>query len=176
MESETPLTHKERNELKRQEKIALKEATVQRRNMSKTIRLIAWSALGVAIVGGLGWWIASQPKTPESDIISRKGIHVHPQLSIYVKGEKQEFPANIGLGAVHQPIHTHADATKGILHLEMQGLVRKQDTVLGQFFRIWGKDFNSFGTNVTMTVNGKENIDLANYLMQDKDVIELHYE
>ncbi len=170
------LTKKERKELKRQEKLEAKEAQIQKRRTGKTMRWIAWSAFGVAIVGGLVWLVASQPKTPEGDIISRNGFHWHPELAIYVKGEKQEFPANIGIGAVHQPIHTHEDAKDGVVHLEFQGLVRKQDITLGQFFKSWGKDIQSFGTNIKMTVNGAESTEYENYLMQDKDKIELRYE
>lgn len=170
------LTKRERKELKRQEKLEAKEAQIQKRRAGKTMRWIVWGALGIAVVGGLVWLVASQPKTPESEIVSRNGFHWHPELSIYVKGEKQEFPANIGIGAVHQPIHTHDDAKDGIVHLEFQGLVRKNDIVLGQFFKGWGKDIRSFGTNMTMTVNGKENTEYENYIMQDKDKIELRYE
>jgi len=111
-----------------------------------------------------------------SDIISRNGIHWHPELSIYVKGEKQEIPANIGIGFIHQPIHTHDDSEKGILHMEFEGLVRKQETTFGQFLKNWGKDINSFGDIIKMTVNGVENNEHENYLMQDKDKIELFYE
>ena len=111
-----------------------------------------------------------------SDIISRNGIHWHPELSIYVKGEKQEIPANIGIGSIHQPIHTHDDSEKGILHMEFEGLVRKQETTFGQFLKNWGKDINSFGDIIKMTVNGVENNEHENYLMQDKDKIELFYE
>lgn len=179
MENNQPieqLTKKERKELKRQEKMGEKEAAIQSRRTKKIIQRIGWSAFGVAVIAGLVWLVASQPKTPEGDIISRNGFHWHPELAIYVKGEKQEFPANIGIGAVHQPIHTHDDAAQGIVHLEFQGLVRKQDITLGQFFKGWGKDIRSFGTNVKMTVNGKENIEYENYQMQDKDKIELRYE
>ena len=116
------------------------------------------------------------PIIPESDIISKAGFHWHPKLAIYVKGEKQEIPTNIGIGAVHQQIHTHEDATEGVIHLEFQGLVRKQDIVLSQFFKNWGKDINSFGANIKMTVNGKENTEFENYIMQDKDKIELRYD
>ena len=113
---------------------------------------------------------------PELDIVSRQAFHWHSELAIYVKGEKQDIPANIGIGAVHQPVHTHNDSDKGIIHLEFQGLARKQDVALGQFFKNWGKDMWSFGTNVKMTVNGKENTEYENYAMQDKDKIELRYE
>lgn len=176
MEPQIPLTKKERKELKRQEKMEAKEATIQTRHTKKIVRWITWSTFGVAIIAGLVWFVASQPKTPESEIVSRNGFHWHPELSIYVKGEKQEFPANIGIGAVHQPIHTHEDAKDGIVHLEFQGMVRKQDITLGQFFKSWGKDIRSFGTTTKMTVNGKENTELENYQMQDKDKIELRYE
>lgn len=177
MDPQIPLTKKERKELKRQEKMEAKEAVIQTRHTKKTIHRIAWITFGVAVTAGLVWIVASQPKTPEGDIISRNGFHWHPELAIYVKGEKQEIPANIGIGSVHQPIHTHTDDNKqGVIHLEFQGLARKQDVELGQFFKNWGKDMQSFGTNMRMTVNGQENTELENYQMQDKDKIELRYE
>ncbi len=136
-----------------------------------------WLIIGIVvlIIGLLVWSKFLQNNDPE--IISRSGLHWHPELVVYVKGEKQEIPANLGLGAVHKPIHTHTeDAAQGVIHLEFQGLVQKDDTKLGQFFTIWGKDIGVFGTNMKMTVNGKENTEYENYLMQDKDKIELHYE
>lgn len=127
------------------------------------------------LVGGV-WWSNSLQKS-DPNIISRNGIHWHPELVIYVKGVKQEIPANIGLMGGHQPTHTHTeDASAGVIHLEFEKLVRKQDTVLGQFFKVWGKDIRSFGTTMKMTVNGQENTEYENYLMRDKDKIELHYE
>ena len=177
MDPQIPLTKKERKELKRQEKMEAKEAVIQTRHTKKTIQRIAWITFGVAVTAGLVWIVASQPKTPEGDIISRNGFHWHPELAIYVKGEKQEIPANIGIGSVHQPIHTHTDDNKqGVIHLEFQGLARKQDVQLGQFFKNWGKDIRSFGENMKMTVNGEESIKYENYVMQDKDKIELRYE
>lgn len=129
----------------------------------------------ILFFGGMIWWSKSlQENNP--DILSRNGFHWHPEVTIYVKGEKQEIPANIGIGAVHQPIHTHDDSNQGIVHMEFQGLVRKENATLGQFLKGWGKDINSFGANVKMTVNGEENTELENYIMQDKDKIELRYE
>jgi hypothetical protein len=176
MDPQIPLNKKERKELKRQEKLQSKEAVSRQRQTKKLIKWFGWSAFGVAIIGGLVWLIASQPKTPESDIVSRSAFHWHPELAIYVKGEKQEIPANIGIGAVHQPIHTHDDSNQGIVHMEFQGLARKQDTTLGQFFKNWGKDITSFGANMKMTINGEENAEYENYVMRDKDKIELRYE
>lgn len=134
-------------------------------------------------IGSLVWYATSRPPVPDNGIISRRGIHWHPELAITIKGQKQEIPANLGLGAIHQPIHTH-DST-GVLHLEIQGLVRRDDTKLGRFFKIWGKEFNSnciFNScngvegKMTMKVNGNEDAEFENYEMKDKDKIEILYE
>ena len=176
MDPQIPLTKKERKELKRQEKLETKDAAIQNRQTKRITRWIGWSTLGVAVIVALVWLVASAPKTPESDIVSRGAFHWHPEVAIYVKGEKQEIPADIGIGAVHQPIHTHTDDNKqGVIHLEFQGLARKQDVSLGQFFKNWGKDMRSFGMDMRMTVNGEENTEYENYVMRDKDKIELRF-
>lgn len=135
------------------------------------------------LVGGiflLSWQQSKEASIPEGDIISRKGIHWHPQLSIYIKGKQQEIPKDFGLGARHLPIHTHDSS--GTLHLEMGGVVTRDEIKLGNFFQLWGKKFNSecvvdeCGGKVKMSVNGKENKELENYLMKDKDNIEIKYE
>lgn len=81
---------------------------------------------------------------------------------------------NIGIDAIHQPMHTHDSS--GVIHLEFQGLVRQDDVKLGRLFEIWGKDFMEFGSSVSMTVNGEESTELQNYRMKDGDKIELKYE
>ena len=110
----------------------------------------------------------------DPNVVATNGLHWHPQLAIYVKGEKIEIPQNIGIGAVHQPMHTHDDLP--LIHLEFPALVRTQDITLGRFFEIWGKDMRSFGPNVKMTVNGKENTEYEDYIMRDGDKIELRYD
>src|SRR3989344_2738286 len=115
------------------------------------------------IVGAIGGSSTQQGEI--SDIISRNGIHWHPELSIYVKGEKQEIPSGIGLVGAHQPMHTHEDLP--IIHLEFQGVVRAQDTTLKKFFQVWGKDIQSFGTAVAMTINGEANATLGDYMFRD---------
>lgn len=140
----------------------------------------------VAVI--LIFWISADTITTKSelkndDVIAQKGIHWHPKLDIYLKGWLQTIPANVGIGAVHKPIHTHD--TDNIIHLEFSGLVRIKDTVLGEFFKIWGKQFNAncifdncngpSGT-VKMFVNGKPNSDFEKYPMKDGDTIEIRYE
>jgi|SRR3989344_6120787 len=134
--------------------------------------LIIIGAAILLLLGGAWWSKSLQSKDP--NLISAKGIHWHPELVIYVKGEKIEIPQNIGLGAVHQPVHTHEDLP--LIHLEFPGMVKKGDITLGQFFKNWGKDIRSFGMNMKMTVNGQENTEYENYEMKDGDKIELRYE
>lgn len=143
-------------------------------------------AIMVILVGGvflLSRQQSQEAKVPQDQIVSRKGIHWHPRLTILIKGEKQEITKDIGIGAIHQPIHTHDSS--GILHMEMQGLVTIDDTKLDNFFKTWGKQFNSncifdkcngSEGKVLMIVNGQENKEFDNYLMKDGDQIEIRYE
>lgn len=128
--------------------------------------------LAVLIVGLFG--LSKYLQSSDSNIVSRSAFHWHPELTIYVKDEKQEIPQGIGLAGGHKPIHTHDDLP--VIHMEFSGAARTDEVTLGQFFKNWGKDFDSFGSTVTMTVNGKQNTELENYQMKDKDKIELRYE
>jgi len=128
----------------------------------------------------------SKEKKEEFDIISRDGLHWHPGLAIYVRGEKQEIPqigiSNMSPSGIHRlmmrvrhGMHSGLN-DQGIIHLKFEGLVRKNDITLGKVFEKWGKDIRSCGANLRMTVNGKENTEYENYVMRDKDKIELRYE
>lgn len=120
------------------------------------------------------WWSKSLQNN-DPDIISRTGIHWHPQIEIYVNDKKQEISPNIGIsGGAMMPMHTHKP--DGTVHIESVGVIRKDNITLGQFFQIWGKNINSFGTNLKMTVNGTENTEYENYVMGDKDKIELWFD
>lgn len=110
----------------------------------------------------------------DPDVVAVSGMHWHPRLEIFVKGEQVEIPQNIGIGAVHQPMHTHDDLP--VIHLEFGGVVRRDNVRLGRFFDIWGKDMRSFGSNIRMTVNGEQNTEYENYVMRDGDKIELRYD
>jgi len=143
----------------------------------------------VALVVGAVALLPKQnnPIAGDPNIVSMAGLHWHPQLEIYVKGETIDIPQNIGIGAEYHgkpgygagnmamtPIHTHEDLP--IIHLEFQGVVRKDDITLGKFFDVWSKDMRSFGANMRMTVNGVENTEYADYIMRDGDQIELRYD
>lgn len=150
----------------------------------KTI-LIAGAAAVLLLVGGTLWSRSLANSDP--NVVASGGIHWHPQLTIYVKGQQITIPQNLGIGQQfagtrgYDPqmqmaaMHTHEDLP--LIHLEfMSGPVYKQDVTLDQFFKIWGKDMRSFGTNMRMTVNSQPNTDYENYVMHDGDKIELQYD
>lgn len=168
------LSKKERKELRNEQRLEEKQRFARKRAIKRVTKI----ALIVIIIGGsIGafvWYLMTRPSIPEEEILSRSGLHWHPELAIFVKGEKVEMPTNIGLGAVHNPIHTHDPS--GVIHLEFPGVVRKDNVKLVRFFEVWGKDFMEFGSSIRMAVNGEENIELQNYVMKDGDKIELRYE
>ncbi|QQG38272.1 MAG: hypothetical protein HYS26_01850 [Candidatus Kaiserbacteria bacterium] len=137
------------------------------------VGVLAFIALAVASI-----FLLPKPDgsnlSQDPDILATNGMHWHPQLSIFVKGEQIEIPQNIGIGSVHQTMHTHDDLP--LLHLEFPALVRQADATLGRFFSIWGKDMRSLGANMRMTVNGQVSTEYENYVMHDGDKIELHYD
>lgn len=144
---------------------------------------IWWTGGSLLIVGGLIWLAASQPTAPASEALARNGLHWHPQLTITIKGQDVPLDKNIGIGAVHNPMHTHDDVP--IVHLEYQGRVTEADIRLSKFFKAWGKEFSSTcildscngpaGT-VRLTVNGQPNTEFDQYVMRDKDNIAITYE
>ncbi len=180
---EGQLTRRQRRLLQRlaQDAGQKRDKTVRRLKRS-SLWLLAFLVVG----GGIGWLVwqaASQPPVPESDLVARSGLHWHPQLSITVKGQDVPLDKNIGIGAAHNPIHTHDDVP--IVHLEHQGRVTKDDLRLGKFFQVWGKEFsstcildscNGSDGQLTMTVNGQPNTEFDRYVMRDKDKIEIRFE
>jgi len=126
----------------------------------------------ILLLVGATWWSRSL-SSGDSSVISRNGIHWHPELEIYLGEEQIEIPQNLGLIGQHSPVHTHDDLP--IIHLEFASLVREDDVRLGEFFRVWGKDISSFGSLTSMTVNGEESFEFENHLMRDGDKIVLRY-
>lgn len=155
--------------------------------------------IGIAVIGTVGFigYALSRPDTspgqPQDqnkqskssgpNVVSENGLHYHPQLTIYVNGEKVTIPTNIGLSeAKHKSPHTHDE--KGELHWENEGKVTKVDLKLGKLFENWGKKFTSTqlldkadpsGSKITMTVNGQPNTEFGDHLVADKEQIEIKY-
>ncbi len=107
--------------------------------------------------------------------------HIHPVLTLTINGQKQEVPPNIGIqnNCMH-PLHTHD--TVGTIHEESP---EPRDYTLGDFFAVWGKVFGpdqifdskaDAAHKIRMSVNGQDNTEFGNYVMKDKDDIQIFYE
>lgn len=164
---------------KKEEKLLQK----QKRESYKKIKTIFMWAVPLVLAGGLVVWIVTLPKKPDTEVISKIGIHTHPQLLITIKGENVVPRGGIGLGPIQLGIHTHDP--DNVLHIEKNGTVRESDITVGKFFEIWGKDFsnstilgnvNGPDGTVTMLVNGEENFEFEKYKMQEGDKIQILYE
>jgi len=167
--------YKNKGEIKKEHK--------QKTEFFKKIKKNALWIVALGVVGYGVFWIVTLPKIPQSELVSSTGIHWHPNISITIKGEEVNIPSGIGIGAVHNPMHTHE--ADGTVHMEYSGVVRESDTLLGNFFKVWGKDFskdsilgNTNGEEgvVTMTVNGVKNLEFENYTMKDGDMIKIIFE
>ncbi|MDA2922846.1 hypothetical protein MYX07_06310 [Patescibacteria group bacterium AH-259-L07] len=190
MEDQQPqLTKQERRELRRQEKERERSRMIRRKTMR---RVFIWALIVLGISGGI-FGIAqlipqSSHNQTEFDVTQecvthgRLGMHIHPNLSIFINGEKQDIPANTGIvsAACFRPIHTH-DAS-GELHIEFKIV---KDFTLREFFKIWDKPFNQeqiFDYMVdeehilTVTVNGALNKEYENLVLRDNDQIIIKYE
>jgi len=173
----------ERKELRHQEKQAERQRTTRRRTLRRFLKTGAVVLAAFGAVGGVAWYIATRPSIVETEVVSRLGVHRHLELRISIKGKTQDIPANLGIGLLHIPIHTHD--RDGVIHLEFQGFVTVDDLRLREFFRVWGKRFNKTcifescngpDGNVKMLVNGKENQEFESYVMKDNDTIEIRYQ
>ena len=178
MNTQQSIDTRRENELRRERRLNEQKNQAKLRIFRRAMKI---AIVIVAIGGGVGlfvWYIAIQPPIAEAEIVSQNGLHWHAKLAIDIDGEKYDIPANIGLGALHSPIHTH-DAD-GVIHMEMQGLVRKSDLRLGRFFTVWQKQFSKdcifdFCGGVGMKVGGGENNEFEVYEMHDGDKIDIKY-
>lgn len=108
-------------------------------------------------------------------------FHIHPNISIVVNGTVQTIPAQVGIKAgCMNPLHTHD--TSGKIHVESP--VRR-DFTLGDFFAVWGETFSKDQVldykvddthAITVNVNGTENQDFENLVLNDNDQIVISYE
>ena len=100
------------------------------------------------------------------------GQHIHQRLSITVDGVPEVIPANIGVNPTCMAeVHTHD--VSGELHVETIEADKRYS--LGDFFVVWGKEFERPGYMLTMRLNGVENTAGASLILKDGQRIELEY-
>ncbi len=136
----------------------------------------------VIVLAGLGIYkIATAPKIATPDVASKNGLHWHAHLAIEVNGVDVPVPANIGvngpMGAGGDPMELHTHEPDGVVHAEFAGMVTYDMLDIGNFFKVWGKDFSqdsilgntsASGGTITMYVNGVENTEYDAYSITGK--------
>ena len=156
---------------------------MKKKTKNRVITLVVFTAVLLGLIRFFS--VGSEQSEVEAKIISRNGLHWHATLKILIDGQAIQIPANIGLGVVHNPIHTHEDDE--VIHLEFQGLVTDKNLTLGKFFDAWNEKFNSqcildkcfgqeIGKTLTMSVNNQPNANFENYILKDGDEIVIKYE
>jgi hypothetical protein len=66
--------------------------------------------------------------------------HIHAHLSIYINGQQQALPANIGINNAQGCIYwLHTHDTTGVLHIESP---TQKTYMLGNFFHVWSQQFS----------------------------------
>jgi len=107
--------------------------------------------------------------------------HYHANLEIIVDGEKQNIPTGVGvLRDQMRPTHTHDSS--GELHIEGPCV---RDFTLGDFFKIYGKTFNSQcifdncdeegKSSLKMFVNGDESVAFGDLVLRDGQKIKVEF-
>ncbi|MBI5797441.1 hypothetical protein HZA98_00875 [Candidatus Woesearchaeota archaeon] len=155
----------------------------------KTKSIITWIVVIVVIIG-IYYVISKTPNTScataAAKDISVGGdqnviYHIHPTLKIKINNAEVVIPNRVGFdGAIMRPLHTHDSS--GIIHVESPCA---RDFTLGDFFDVWGKQFNSTCIlescadathSFNMYVNGVKNTEFRDHIFIDNELIELKYE
>ena len=166
--------------------IAKKERFFFDKKFVKTLKIFSIIFLGLFSLVFLFNFISSKAYDCNTvpaevmNIVSHNNLatHIHQIIEISILGNKYTIPSNIGLGTDWMsPIHTHESG--GELHNEAPCF---RTFVLGDFFKIWGKNFNStciFDNCVSLNhslkifVNGFENLEFENLTLKDGDNIRI---
>lgn len=152
---------------------------------------IVW-VVGILALIGLIWLTSSANRSGETNRTAREialtcttdmatEYHIHPNLEIYINGERQPIPANVGITPTcMNSLHTHTP--DGIIHVEAP---EKRDFILGDFFAVWQRPFSSEQLfdlttgethRIRVTVNGTEVDTYENTVLRDLDTIAIYYE
>lgn len=144
-------SRKEQKEQARRERLEQERRIAQQERRTRRLRIAAIAAGAVvvaAVLVSIRPWEGSPPEPFQYDAdglperIERAGLreggteHVHPKLAVNVRGKPVSVPANMGIGAVHAPMHTHEP--DGTMHVEGE-----PDPTLDEFLALWGVELTS---------------------------------
>jgi hypothetical protein len=157
---------------------AAKHALPQKKEnfFAKPFKENKWKILGLLVLLLTAFFLFGFSKASASGItyppkLSDEEMHIHATLTIIADGNSIPVPKNVGIGSVHQPLHTHED--DHVIHVESSDT---RDYTLGNFFQVWGKRFDSKCVletcgEVKMTVNGLPNDEYEKHVLRDGEKI-----
>lgn len=196
MEENKQLSRHEQKAMKREERDRQREEMEHAKSRSRlTKNLVRYGGIALVVValvagifvfgnkGSTGNAVKEQPYTSGQ-------VHWHASLEVFTCDRFREMPKPIGGADTHLGtplLHTHKD---GLIHIEGR-IYRKQDIMLGKYMDNLDVEFdedkimdyvNGDGCNdgkenkVRMQVNGKDNFEFRNYVINDGDKIVIKYE
>jgi hypothetical protein len=208
----TPQTGAQRTRAEKKDLARQQREYVRRRiARAQRARRIAWIGGFALVVGVAAFLLTNRSETPASASLpgelttdapwpanaaesaaratalglppSGTTMHEHANLQVFIDGQQQPVPANIGINesaGTIQSIHTH-DGT-GVVHLESS---KARTFTLGEFFGVWGVRFtpscvggycNDGQNQIRVYVDGKEQTDAASDIpLDDQSVIVVTY-
>ena len=182
------LSRHERQELKRKEREEQHTLTEKQQQQKKTRKNIVKYGLVIVAVAIFLYLVTKLFSQPTTESYTKDAVHWHAQLDVYACGENKLMPAPEGEHHLGLPLlHTHSDR---LIHIEGK-IWKKEDIMLGAYMDAIGIPFNDTQlldykndgmcdngkpNKVRMIVNDKENFEFRNYVINNKDKIELRYE
>jgi hypothetical protein len=155
-------SRKELKEQRRRERLEAERRMAQQERRRRRLRVAAGGAalviVAVLVIALQPWQQSSQSSETLAydadglqERIERAGLregggeHIHPKISVSVRGKSVPVPANMGLGAQHAPMHTHDP--DGVMHVEGE-----PDPTLAEFMAVWGvrltpRELGPYATN-----------------------------
>lgn len=154
----------------------------------------AWvAAVGLVVLVAAVWFLSGSTREGVSTDRTTREValacttdmatefHIHPTLAIYINGEQQVIPADIGVRPTCMTaLHTHT--SDGILHVESP---ERRDFTLADFFAVWEQPFSRDEVlgyradaqhRIRMTVNGEPVETYEDTVLYDHDQIVIYYE
>lgn len=200
-----PRVRAEKKELARRQREEMRKRIARKQ---RARRLLTFAVVGVAVAGAVLYFTRPKETTPKSALpglltteapwdanaarsaarasaigLPTEGptLHIHSNLQIFVRGQQEAVPVNIGVTQTAiQSLHTHE--TTGTIHIESS--VARTFT-LGELFDVWGVRLtpsclgaycNGDGNTLHVFVNGLEiSGDPPDIGMNDQDVIVVTY-
>ena len=139
-------SRKEEKERLRRERLEQERRIERQQRRTRRLRIagtVAAALVAAAVLVAVRPWEGSPPDPFTYDAgglperIERAGLqeggseHVHPKLAVKVRDKEIAVPANMGVGGVHAPMHTHDP--DGVMHVEGE-----PDPTLEEFMAMWG--------------------------------------